>query len=117
MAHASGFMALAQDAKTRIHEITLAALEKKCATSEPLALIDVREESEWAQGSIPGAVHLSKGLLECDIEGVIRDRNTPIVLFCGGGFRSALAADSLQKMGYTQVYSLNGGYRGWTQRK
>lgn len=117
MAHAPGFMTLAQDAKTRIHEIPLATLEEKRAKGEPLTLIDVREESEWAAGSIPGAIHLSKGVLECDIEGVISDKNTSIVLFCGGGFRSALAADNLQKMGYKHVHSLIGGYRGWVQHK
>ena len=117
MAHTPGFVALTQDAKTRIHEITLNALEEKRARGEPLTLIDVREESEWAAGSIPFAIHVSKGLLECDIEEIVPDKNTHIVLFCGGGFRSALAADNLQKMGYKHVHSLIGGYRGWVQRK
>jgi len=77
-------------------------------------LVDTREESEWQRGHLPGAIHLSKGTIERDIEQQIPEKNAPIVLYCGGGFRSALAADNLQKMGYTQVESMDGGYKGWT---
>lgn len=111
----SAFMKLTEEAKTRIKEITPEQLKEMQARLEPLYLIDVREDREWVNGSIPDAVHISKGMLECKIESVIPETSAEIVLFCGGGYRSALAADSLQKMGYQNVYSLIGGYAGWNQ--
>ncbi len=111
--HAGGFLALVDDAKSRIREMTLEELGQ---SQETTVLIDVREESEWAAGHIPGAVHLGKGILERDIEALVLNRDQKVVLYCGGGFRSALAADNLQKMGYRRVFSLAGGIRRWRER-
>jgi rhodanese-related sulfurtransferase len=86
------------------------------AAGEPFVLVDVREESEFAAGHLPGAVHMGKGVIERDIETKVPDPHTPLVLYCGGGFRSALAADALQKMGYTNVISMDGGWRAWTEK-
>jgi rhodanese-related sulfurtransferase len=113
--HAPEFLKLAQDAKTRITECTVADVKRRLDAGEKFVLVDVREESEWAAGHAPGAVHLSKGVIERDVETKVPDKATPLVLYCGGGFRSALAADNLQKMGYTNVISMDGGWRGWTQ--
>lgn len=113
--HAPGFRKLVQDAKTRVKECTVADVKRRLDAGDTFLLIDVREESEWAAGHAPGAVHLGKGVIERDVEGKVPDRDTPLVLYCGGGFRSALAADNLQKMGYTNVVSMDGGWRGWTQ--
>ena len=113
MNHASGFLALVSDAKTRIKEINVEAY-RKMATAEPL-LIDVREESEWAAGHAKGAIHLGKGIIERDIERMVPDKETRIVLYCGGGYRSALAADSLGKMGYANVISLDGGWKAYSE--
>ena len=82
---------------------------------DKITLVDVREESEWARGHLPGAVYLGKGVIERDVEQAFPDKTAPLVLYCGGGFRSALAADNLQKMGYTNVISMDGGWRGWTE--
>mgnify|MGYP001097282391 CR=1 FL=1 len=111
----SAFMKLTAEAKARIKEVTPEQLREMQARLKHLYLIDVREDGEWVHGSIPDAVHISKGLLECKIESVIPDPAAEIVLFCGGGYRSALAADNLQKMGYQNVYSLIGGYAGWSE--
>jgi rhodanese-related sulfurtransferase len=111
--HAPRFLAIVQDAKTRITECTVADVKARLDAAERFYLVDVREESEYAQGHLPGAGHLSKGVLERDIETAIPDTAAPIVVYCGGGFRSALAADNLQKMGYTNVISMDGGWRGW----
>lgn len=116
MQHAPAFLALVNDARTRIRECTVDDVRARLERGERFALIDTREESEWARGHLPGARHLSKGIIERDIERAIPDRTTPIVLYCGGGFRSALAADALQKMGYTDVVSMDGGWRVWTER-
>ena len=113
MDHTPGFLALATDAKTRINEIDIEAYRKMEASSAAPMLIDVREENEWAAGHAKGAVHLSKGIIERDIERSVPDKATPMVLYCGGGFRSALAADSLGKMGYTGAISLDGGWRAY----
>jgi len=113
MDHTPGFLALATDAKTRIEEIDIEAYRKMQASGAAPMLIDVREESEWAAGHAKGAVHLSKGIIERDIERLVPDKATPMVLYCGGGFRSALAADSLGKMGYTGAISLDGGWRAY----
>jgi len=112
--HAPGFLKLVQDAKTRVRECTVADVKRRLDAGEKFLLVDVREEGEWAAGHAAGAVHLGKGVIERDAEKRIPDPATPIVLYCGGGFRSALAADALQKMGYTNVISMDGGWRGWT---
>ncbi len=113
--HAPGFLKIVQDAKTRVRECTIADVQNRRAAGEQFVLIDVREESEWSRGHVPGSIHLGKGVIERDIESKVPDHGTPIVLYCGGGFRSALAADNIQKMGYTDVISMDGGWRGWTQ--
>ena len=113
MAHAQRFLALVDDAKKRIKESNVADVKQRLDAGEKLVLIDVREESEWARGHLPGAIHLGKGIIERDIEQRLPDAGTKVVLYCGGGFRSALAADSLQKMGYTNVESMDGGWKGW----
>ena len=114
MRHSPGFLKLVDDAKTRIKEADFREIKRRLDSREKLTLIDVREESEWARGHLPGAVHLSKGVIERDIEQAFPDKQAPLVLYCGGGFRSALVADNLQKMGYVNVISMDGGWRGWT---
>jgi rhodanese-related sulfurtransferase len=114
MKHAPGFLKLVENAKTRIHETNVQEVKKQLDAKETFILIDVREDSEWVKGHLPGAIHLCKGVIERDIENAVPGRATPIVLYCGGGYRSALAADNLQKMGYTNVFSMDGGWRGWT---
>jgi rhodanese-related sulfurtransferase len=111
--HSSAFLALVQDAKQRIRETTIPELKKRLEAKEEFHLIDVREDHEWAAGRIPGAIHLCKGIIERDIEEKIPNREAEILLYCGGGFRSALVADNLQKMGYKRVASVDGGWRGW----
>jgi rhodanese-related sulfurtransferase len=113
MAHAARFLALVNDAKKRIKETNVADMKRRMDAGEKIALVDVREESEWAQGHLPGAIHMGKGIIERDIEQRVPDTNAKIVLYCGGGFRSALTADNLQKMGYTNVESMDGGWKGW----
>jgi rhodanese-related sulfurtransferase len=112
--HAPGFLKVVQDAKTRVKECTVDDVKRRLAAGERFTLVDVREEGEFAKGHLPGAVHLGKGVIERDIEKTIPDPATPLVLYCGGGFRSALAADAVQKMGYTDVISMDGGWSGWT---
>ena len=109
MKHNEGFLRLVADAKTRVQEMDLETY--KSEIDEPHILVDVREESEWAAGHVAGAVHLSKGVIERDIETQIPDKSKKIVLYCGGGFRSALVADNLRKMGYTRPITLDGGWR------
>ena|SRR5690242_1888258 len=111
MAHNPGFLQLVNDAKSRVQEIDIAHYKQLRESGEPHVLVDTREESEWAAGHAAGAVHLGKGVIERDIESRIPDKTTKLVLYCGGGFRSALVADNLQKMGYTQAISLDGGWR------
>ena len=115
MKHSPGFLKIVDDAKTRIRETGVQEVKRKLESGDNFHLVDVREESEFSGGHLPGAVHLSKGVIERDIENAIPDKSAPIVLYCGGGFRSALAADNLQKMGYTNVISMDGGWRGWTE--
>jgi rhodanese-related sulfurtransferase len=115
MQHAPGFLQLVQDAKSRIKECTVDDVKMRLAVGEKFTLVDVREESEWAAGHAAGAVHMSKGTIERDVEKQVPDKATPLVLYCGGGFRSALVADNLQKMGYTNVISMDGGWRAWVQ--
>src|SRR5215469_6962915 len=116
MAHSPGFLKLVNDAKSRVRECTVDDLKKKLDAKEPLVVVDVREESEFAHDHIPGSVHLGKGIIERDIEARVPDPTTPLYLYCGGGFRSALAGDNLQKMGYKNVVSVDGGYKGWKAR-
>ena len=111
MAHNPGFLNLVNDAKSRVKEIDLAAYKRLREAGEPHILVDTREESEWAAGHVKGAVHMSKGVIERDVETKAPDKSAKLVLYCGGGFRSALVADNLQKMGYTDAISLDGGWR------
>jgi rhodanese-related sulfurtransferase len=111
MTHSQGFLNLVNDAKTRVKEIDIHGYKKMRAAGEPHLLIDTREESEFAAGHVKGATHLSKGIIERDIENKVPDKQTTLVLYCGGGFRSALVADNLQKMGYRNAISLDGGWR------
>jgi rhodanese-related sulfurtransferase len=117
MEHSPGFLAIVNDAKKRVKECTVDDVKKRLDRGEKFTLVDTREESEFAAGHVPGALHLSKGVIERDIEKKIPDKSAPLVLYCGGGFRSALAADNLQKMGYTNVISMDGGMRGWREKK
>ncbi|WP_020473735.1 rhodanese-like domain-containing protein [Zavarzinella formosa] len=113
--HTPQFLNIVNDAKARVKECTLVDVVNRINAGEKFVLVDVREESEFAAGHAPGAVHLGKGVIERDIEKKIPDPATPLVLYCGGGFRSALAADNIQKMGYTNVISMDGGWRAWMQ--
>jgi len=115
MAHAPGFLALVNDAKTRIREVTVDDVERSQQAGDDFHLVDVREDSEWDAGHAAGSIHLGKGIIERDIENAVPDKSAKIVLYCGGGFRSALAADAMQKMGYTNVFSLAGGWRAWRE--
>jgi rhodanese-related sulfurtransferase len=114
MKHSPGFLKLVDDAKSRIREADFREIKRRLDQREKLTLVDVREDNEWARGHLPGAVHLGKGIIERDVEEAFPDKETTLVLYCGGGFRSALVADNLQKMGYTNVISMDGGWRGWT---
>lgn len=112
--HTPRFLSIVNDARSRIRELTVADVQKRIAAGDTsFRLVDVREESEWAAGHLPQAEHLGKGIIERDIEVRIPDTNAEIILYCGGGYRSALAADNLQKMGYANVWSMDGGFRGW----
>ena len=111
--HGEGFLKLTADAKTRVKEWSVAETKRRMDAGEKLVLVDVREDSEWANGHLPGAVHLGKGVIERDIEQRVPDHSAKLILYCGGGFRSALAGDNLQKMGYTNVESMDGGWKGW----
>jgi rhodanese-related sulfurtransferase len=113
MAHSPQFLKLVQDAKKRVKETTVPDVKRRMDAGEKFLLVDVREESEFANGHILNAVHMGKGVIERDIEQRVPDTSAKVVLYCGGGFRSALAADNLQKMGYTNVESMDGGWRGW----
>ncbi|PYX74256.1 MAG: sulfurtransferase [Acidobacteria bacterium] len=114
--HSPRFLQIVDDAKKRIRELSVDEVKEKLDKREKFLLIDVREESEWAKDHLPGAIHVGKGIIERDIEERVPDVNTPLVLYCGGGFRSALAADNLQKMGYKNVLSMDGGVRGWREK-
>lgn len=112
--HAAGFLALVNAAKADIQEMTIDELLQHNA---PYVLLDIREDHEWQQGHLPEAMHLGKGIIERDIEHTVADKKQKLVLYCGGGFRSALSAQTLQQMGYQQVFSLAGGYREWCERE
>jgi rhodanese-related sulfurtransferase len=113
--HTPRFLNIVNDAKSRIRQLTIQDVKQKLDRGEKFNLVDVREESEFANGHLPGAQHIGKGVMERDIETKIPDTSAEIVLYCGGGFRSALASDNLQKMGYTNVWSMDGGFRGWKE--
>jgi rhodanese-related sulfurtransferase len=115
MAHSPAFLKLANDAKTRIREVTVEDVRRSQQSRQPFHLVDVREDSEWDAAHAAGSIHLGKGIIERDIESAIPEKDARIVLYCGGGFRSALAADALQQMGYTNVFSLAGGWRAWNE--
>ena len=111
--HPPRFLKIVDDAKTRVRETNVDEVKKRMDRRDKFILVDVREESEYAKDHLPGAIHLGKGVIERDIEARVPELNAEMVLYCGGGFRSALAADNLQKMGYTNVISMDGGIRGW----
>jgi rhodanese-related sulfurtransferase len=115
MAHNPGFLKLVNEAKSRVKETDINGYKKMLSGGEKAVLIDVREDSEWAAGHAAGAVHLGKGIIERDIESKIPDKGTKLVLYCGGGFRSALAGDAIRQMGYTDVISLDGGWRAYQE--
>lgn len=112
MKHSPGFLKIVDDAKSRVREVSIGETRRKLESGKA-KLIDVREDNEWEAGHARGAQHMGKGVIERDIEQTIPDKNTEVILYCGGGFRSALAADNLQKMGYTNVTSMAGGWREW----
>lgn len=114
--HPPKFLAIVDDAKKRVRECNIDDVKQRLDRGDKFVLVDVREDSEWAADHLPGAIHLGKGVIERDIEKTVPDTSTPLVLYCGGGFRSALAADNLQKMGYTNVISMDGGVRGWREK-
>jgi rhodanese-related sulfurtransferase len=114
--HAPRFLKLVDESRKNVKELKVDDVKAKLDRGETFHLVDVREESEWAAGHLPGAEYLGKGIIERDIEAKIPNIGEEIVLYCGGGFRSALAAENLQKMGYTNVYSMDGGFRGWKEK-
>ena len=113
MKHSEGFLKLVNDAKTRIREVSVDETRERMKSSDNVRLIDVREDNEWEKAHAAGAEHLGKGIIERDIEAEVPDKSTELILYCGGGYRSALAADVLQQMGYTNVYSMAGGWKAW----
>ena len=115
MKHSPGFLKLVESVKKRIRETDVHDVQRRLEAGERFYLVDVREESEWSRGHLPGAIHLSKGIIERDIEKTIANPSATIVLYCGGGFRSALVADNLQQMGYSDIPSMGGGWRGWCE--
>lgn len=114
--HPPRFLKIVDDAKTRVRETNVDAVKNRMDRGDKFVLVDVREESEFAKDHLPGAIHLGKGIIERDIEARVPELNTEMILYCGGGFRSALAADNLQKMGYTNVISMDGGIRDWREK-
>lgn len=112
--HAPRFLQIVDEAKSRVRQCTVEDVRRRMQQGETLTLVDVREQSEYAAGHLPDAVHLGKGVIERDVESRFPDPAKELVLYCGGGFRSALAADNLQRMGYTNVVSMDGGWRDWT---
>lgn len=114
--HPPRFLKIVDDARSRVRETNVDAVKTRMDRGEKFLLVDVREESEFAKDHLPGAIHLGKGVIERDIEARVPELNTEMVLYCGGGFRSALAADNLQKMGYTNVISMDGGIREWREK-
>ena len=115
MQHSPQFLRLVNDAKTRVKETNVADVKRRMDSGETFLLVDVREDNEWARGHLPGAVHMGRGVIERDVETSVPETGTKMILYCGGGFRSALVADNLQQMGYTNVESMDGGWRGWNE--
>lgn len=115
MQHAPRFLKLVDEVRKRVKETNVPEVKRRMEAGEKFLLVDVREESEWAKGHLPGAVYLGKGVIERDIEKRVPDTGAKMILYCGGGFRSALVAENLQKMGYTNVESMDGGWRGWLE--
>jgi rhodanese-related sulfurtransferase len=115
MKHSEGFLKVVNDAKGRIREVNVAETQQRMRDDKNVKLVDVREDNEWNDAHAAGAIHLGKGIIERDIETTVPDKNTELILYCGGGYRSALAADVLQDMGYTNVFSLAGGWRAWKE--
>lgn len=115
MKHSEGFLNIVNDAKSRIREVTVAETQQRMQENKDAKLIDVREDNEWNAAHAAGAIHLGKGIIERDIETTSPDKNTELILYCGGGYRSALAADVLQRMGYTNVFSMAGGWKAWQE--
>ena len=115
MKHSEGFLKVVDDAKSRVREVSVADTQQRMSENSEAKLIDVREDKEWDTAHAAGAIHLGKGIIERDIETTVPDKNTELILYCGGGYRSALAADILQRMGYTNVFSMAGGWRAWQE--
>lgn len=115
MKHSEGFLRIVDDARSRIKEVTVEEARERLKANTRARLLDVREDNEWEAGHASGAEHLGKGIIERDIEGRVPDKDTELILYCGGGYRSALAAAALQKMGYRNVYSMAGGWRAWKE--
>jgi rhodanese-related sulfurtransferase len=115
MKHSQGFLDLVNDSKSRIREVSVAETQARMRADNDVRLIDVREDNEWNDAHAAGAIHLGKGIIERDIETTVPDKNTELILYCGGGYRSALAADVLQNMGYTNVFSMAGGWKAWKE--
>jgi len=115
MKHSTAFLAIVNDAKSRVKEQDFREVKRRLDAGDKFTLVDVREDNEWARGHLPGAIHLGKGIIERDIEETVPDKAAPLVLYCGGGYRSALVADNLQKMGYTNCISMDGGWRHWNE--
>lgn len=113
MIHSEGFLKLVNDAKTRVREISVTDTQARLAKDQNVLLVDVREDDEWRDGHATGAKHLGKGIIERDIEQQVPDKDTELILYCGGGYRSALVADVLQRMGYTNAWSMAGGWKAW----
>ena len=115
MKHSEGFLKIVDDAKSRVREVSAADTQQRMRENVQVKLIDVREDKEWDAAHAAGAIHLGKGIIERDIETTVPDKNTELILYCGGGYRSALAGDALQRMGYTNVFSMAGGWRAWQE--
>ena len=115
MKHSEGFLNLVNDAKSRIREVTVAETQRRMRENQDAKLIDVREDHEWETAHAAGAIHLGKGIIERDIETAVPEKNAELILYCGGGYRSALAADALQRMGYTNIFSMAGGWKAWKE--
>jgi rhodanese-related sulfurtransferase len=115
MKHSEGFLKLVDDTKSRVREVSVADTQQRMRENTQAKLIDVREDKEWDAAHAAGAIHLGKGIIERDIETTVPDKNTELILYCGGGYRSALAGDALQRMGYTNVFSMAGGWKAWQE--
>lgn len=115
MEHTEGFLNLVNDAKSRVREVSVAETQQRMRENKDATLVDVREDNEWNEAHAAGAIHLGKGIIERDIERTVPDKDAELILYCGGGYRSALASDVLQKMGYTNVFSMAGGWKAWKE--